>query len=524
MAGDGESMGRAGSADVGGGSKQRESARRRKTAHQTSDRLLRQRQIFSETTGHRRIVITHDTRGVPPRCRHVGASNQPKPLDPEWAGKPPRRMRRPTGEAGPQVRNEHDESEYRRAAGFSAQPGDMQNQLAGEIQLAIDVEAEMRKHGRKSSSGKSSFDDSRLQRLMSVLFPASPARHTHSSNWNQPAPSASSPKAHQRSYKSREKFSSVWRPGLGVWRPKQKFMSSKAATQRYQNPALARKHHVKRPFTRAATFGAWLPGRTKPRWNQINPANPLHDKPRGAKSASVWHLLIPLRPENEKSSTESRAKSPMTASAEPTFPATRREAAPPHVPSRDRAGSRDLVAADDVSAMVRAGPVRPPVPLLLLLKSAGRRLMGRQVRVGSRDPADARAGRRRNVADGDGQDKVDGNWAGFLQVRAGRRRRSVVDKTTAAASVVASGQLRTGHASSRRTRDNDDDDDDDYDDERDDVEAADDVDLDRRDSDDDDGDDDDDEDDDEELQALLLSFTYLLSLSLMVRPNIHRMK
>jgi len=395
----------------------------------------------------------------------------------------------------------------------------MQNELAGEIQLAIDVEAEMRKHGRKSS-GKSSFDDSKLQRLMSVLLPALPSRHTHSSNWNQPAPSALSSKPHQRSYKSREKFSSVWRPGLGAWRPKQKFMSSKAATQRYHNPALARKHHVKRPFTWAATFGAWLPGRRKPRWNQINPANPLHDKPRGAKSASVWHLLIPLRPENEKSSTESRAKSPMKASAEPTFPATPREAAPPHAPSRDRAGSRDLVAADDVSAMVRAGSVRPPVPLLLLLKSAGRRLMGRQVRVGSRDRA-AAAGHRRNVADGDGQDKVDENWAGFLQVRAGRGRRSVVDKTAAAA--VASGQLRTGRASSRRTRDNDDDDDDDdYDDEKDDVEAADDVDLDRRDSDDDD--DDDDDEDDEELQALLLSFTYLLSLSLMVRPNIHRVK
>ena len=523
IAGDGESMGR-GSVDVGGGSKQLESARRRKIIHQTSDRLLRQRQIFSETTGHRRIVITHDSRGVPPRCRHVGASNQPKPLDAEWAGKPPRRMRRPTGEARPQVRNEHDESEYRRSAGFSAEPGDVQNELAGEIQLAIDVEAEMRKHGRMSSSVKSSSDDSRLERLMSVLHPALPSRHTHSSNWNQPAPSVSSPKPHQRSYKSREKLSSVWRPGLGVWRPKQKFMSSKAATQRYQNPAQARKHHVKRPFTRAATFAASLSGRTKPRWNQINPANPLHDKPRGAKSASVWHLLIPLTPEHTKSSRESGAKSspewrpPLRASAEPTFPATRREAAPPHVPSRDRAGSRDLVAADDVSAMVRAGPGRPPVPMLLLLESAGRRMMGRQVRVGRHRAA--AAGQRRDVADGDGQDKVDENRAGFLQVRAGRRRRSAEDKTTTAAVAVASGQLRTGRASSRRTRDNDDDDDDDdYDDEKDDVEAADDVDLDRRDSDDDD---DDEDEDDEELQALLLSFTYLLSLSLMVRPNIHR--
>ena len=123
--------------------------------------------------------------------------------------------------------------------------------------------------------------------------------------------------------------------------------------------------------------------------------------------------------------------------------------------------------------------------------------MGRQVRVGSRHRA-ARAGRRRDVADGDGQDKVDGNWARFLQVRAGRRRRSVADKTTkstaSAAAVASSGQLRTGRASSRRTRDNDNDDDDD------------------------------DDDEDEELQALLLSFTYLLSLSLMVRPNIHRVK
>ena len=502
VAGDGESMGRAGSVDVGGGSKQRESARRRKTIHQTSDRLLRQRHTFSETTGHRRIVITHDS------LRDLRASNQPKPLDPEWAGKPPRRMRRPTGEARPQVRNEHDESEYGRSAGFSAEPGDMQNQLAGEIQLAIDVEAVMRENGRKSSSGKSSSDDTRLQRLMSVSFHALPSRHTHTSNWNQP-PSASSPKPHhQRSYKSRQKFSSVWRPALGVWRPKQKFMSSKASTPRYHNPALARKHHVKRPFTWAATFGAWLSGRTKPRWNQINPANPLHDKPRGAKSASVWHLLIPLKPEHRKSSTESRAKlSPewrptLRASAEPTFSRTRHEAPPPDVPSRDRAGSRDLVAADDVSAMVRAGSVRPPVPLLLLLKSAGRRL-GRQLRVGSRDPAAACAGRRRDVADGDGQDKVGGNWARFLQVRAGRRRRTVVDKTTtstAAAAAVASGQLRTGRASSRRTRDNEDDDDDDYDDERDDVEAADDVDLDRRDSDNDDDDDsDDDDDEDEEL-------------------------
>jgi len=79
-------------------------------------------------------------------------------------------MRRPTGEARPQVRNEHDESEYRRAAWFSAEPGDVQNQLAGEIQLAIDVEAEMRKHGRKSS-GKSSSDDSRLQRTVFFLLP-----------------------------------------------------------------------------------------------------------------------------------------------------------------------------------------------------------------------------------------------------------------------------------------------------------------------------------------------------------------
>jgi len=254
VAGDGESIGRY---DVGGGSKQRESTRRRKIIHQTSDRLLRQSHTFSETTG-RRFVITHDS------LRDLRASNQPKPLDSVWAGKPPRRMRRPTGEAGPEVRNEHDESEYRHSAGFSAEPGDMQNELAGEIQLAIDVEAEMRKHGRKSSSVKSSSDDSRLERLMSVSFPALPSRHTHTSNWYQP-PSASSPKAHQRSYKSREKFSSVWRPGLGVWRPKQKFMSSKAATQRYHNPALARKHHVKRPFTWAATFAASLPDRTKPR-------------------------------------------------------------------------------------------------------------------------------------------------------------------------------------------------------------------------------------------------------------------
>jgi len=246
IAGDGESIGR-GSDDVGGGSKQRESARRRKTIHQTSDRLLRQRHTFSETSGRRRIVITHDTRGERPCCGHVGASNQPKPLDAESAGKPAGRMRRPTGEPRPQVRSEHEESEYRRSAGFSAEPGDVQNQLAGEIQLAIDVEAEMRKHGRKSS-GKSSFYDSKLQRLMSVSFPALPARHTHSSSWNQP-PSALSSKAHKRSYKSRDKFTSVWRPGLGVWRPKQKFMSSKAAKPRYQNPALARKHHVKRPFT-----------------------------------------------------------------------------------------------------------------------------------------------------------------------------------------------------------------------------------------------------------------------------------
>jgi len=70
----------------------------------------------------------------------VAASNQPKPLDAESAGKPAGRMRRPTGEARPQVRNEHEESEYRRSAGFSAEPGDMQNQ----IQLAIDVEAVMR--------------------------------------------------------------------------------------------------------------------------------------------------------------------------------------------------------------------------------------------------------------------------------------------------------------------------------------------------------------------------------------------
>ena len=240
-------MGR-GSVDVGGGSKQGESARRRKTIHQTSDRLLRQRHTFSETSGRRRIVITHDTRGERPCCGHVGASNQPKPLDAESAGKPAGRMRRPTEEARPEIHNEHDESEYRRAAWFSAETGDMQNQLTGEIQLAIDVEAEMRKQGRKSSSGKSSSDDSKLQRLMSVSFPALPSRHTHTSNWNQP-PSASSSKAHQRSYKSRQKFSSVWRPGLGVWRPKHKFMSSKAATPRYQNPALARKHHVKRPFT-----------------------------------------------------------------------------------------------------------------------------------------------------------------------------------------------------------------------------------------------------------------------------------
>jgi len=87
------------------------------------------------------------------------ASNQPKPLDAESAGKPAGRMRRPTGEARPQVRSEHDESEYRHSAGFSAQPGDMQNQLAGEIQLAIDVEAVMTKNGRKSSSGKSGYSD-----------------------------------------------------------------------------------------------------------------------------------------------------------------------------------------------------------------------------------------------------------------------------------------------------------------------------------------------------------------------------